>query len=278
MFTDPRSVLARHGLTPKRGLSQNFLCSPQAIERIASATGVGPGDMVVELGPGCGTLTEALLRRGATVVAIERDQDMRRVLAAEFDSPHLTVRAGDATTIDYGTLRAELGQRPQVVGNLPYSITGAILRRMIDHAEHLASAVLMVQREVAERLYAAPGGRTYGGLTVFTRNVFEVERVTRVAAGAFFPRPKVESAVVRLLPRAKPLARQTLFAPVVRAAFQARRKTLRNALRQMEGVSAEAAERTLESCQLPPRTRAEELDVDDFDRIARALEALRRPS
>lgn len=274
-FLDPRSVLKRHGLRPKRGYSQNFLCSPHAVERIAAAVEACADDLVVELGPGCGTLTAALLAHGPRVIAIERDPDMLRVLGEEFaHAERLTLRPGDATQVDYAALAHEGGMRPRVAGNLPYALTGAILRRLIDGYQHVARAVVMVQREVAERLMAQPGQDAYGALTVFAQNVFEVALVVRVPASAFHPKPKVDSAVVSLTPRGSAIATSPRFEAVVRAAFQARRKTLRNALKRLEGVEGPAVQRALEGLGLPLDIRGERLSVEAFDALARALSAV----
>lgn len=269
-WEDPRRVLARHGLRPKRGFSQNFLTSPHAVESIAAAARPGPGEAVVELGPGLGTLTGALLRAGARVVAIERDPDMVRVLQSEFAKAPLEVRPGDVTELDYAQLRQELGAPLIVVGNLPYAVTGAVMRSLIAARPCLARVLVMVQREVRDRLEAAPGTAEYGALSVFTRAAFEIDTVVRVPAGAFHPRPKVDSAVVRLLPRGTPLAEETpSFQLVVRAAFQARRKTLRNALAQSCG--AQSAERALQRAGFDPVRRGETLSVEEFDRLAQAI-------
>lgn len=274
MFEDPRKVLARHGLAPKRGMSQNFLCAPHAVTRIAEATGAEVGDVIVELGPGCGTLTTALLARGSRVIGIERDRDMLRVLAAEFADTELEVRSGDATRVDFATLAAELGQAPHVAGNLPYAVTGAIMRRLIDGARHIAGAVIMVQKEVGQRLAAAPGDAQYGALSVFTQDVFEARVCLRVPATAFHPRPKVDSVVIGLTPRPAALAQSRRFAEVVRAAFQARRKTLRNAIRQLPDVEGDMAAAALRDAELPDDIRGERLSVAEFDRLAACLDAL----
>lgn len=269
-------MLARHGLAPKRGMSQNFLCAPHAVARIAAATGGGPGDTVVELGPGCGTLTAALLDQGAHVLAIERDRDMLGVLGAEFAEfvgNRLEVRAGDATQVDYRALAHELGAPPRVAGNLPYAVTGAIMRRLTEDASHITHAVIMVQKEVGQRLTAPAGEGAYGALSVFTQNVFEPELCLKVPASAFHPRPKVDSVVVKLTPRPIPQAKSPLFAAVVRAAFQARRKTLRNAIRQLPGVDAGTAVQCLRAAELPDDIRGERLDVTAFDRLAQVLQA-----
>jgi 16S rRNA (adenine1518-N6/adenine1519-N6)-dimethyltransferase len=164
---------------------------------------------VVELGPGLGTLTGALLRAGGRVIGVERDPDMLRVLAAEFGGQPVELVPGDAAELDYGELAARAGGPLSVAGNLPYAVTGAILRNLIDARARLERVVVMVQREVRDRLVAAPGGADFGALTVFTTAAFEVHTVLRLRPGAFHPPPKVESAVVQLTPRAVPLAEET---------------------------------------------------------------------
>jgi 16S rRNA (adenine1518-N6/adenine1519-N6)-dimethyltransferase len=269
-FEDPRRVLARHGLRPKRGYSQNFLISERAVEAIARAAVPEPGALVVELGAGLGTLTSALLRAGARVIAVERDRDMIAVLTAELAAHGVTLRRDDAAEIDYSALAAELGAAPAVAGNLPYAVTGAILRNLIAHRAAIARAVVMVQREVRNRLVAEPGGADYGALTVFTHAAFVVETVIRLGAGSFHPRPRVESAVVRLSPRTEPLAEETpAFRRTVRAAFQNRRKTLRNALAST--AAPEVARRALASAGIDPDRRGETLAVPEFAALAAAL-------
>jgi 16S rRNA (adenine1518-N6/adenine1519-N6)-dimethyltransferase len=270
-WEDPRAVLARHGLRPKRRWAQNFLISRPAVEAIARAAVPQPGASVVELGAGLGTLSAALLRAGARVIAIERDPDLLAVLDAELAAHGLVVRRDDAASVDYGALAAEAGEALVVAGNLPYAVTGAILRNLVAHRAALARAVVMVQREVRDRLAAEPSTPEYGALTVFTRAAFELETVLRLGPSAFHPRPKVESAVVLLRPRAVPLALETAaFRQVVRAAFQARRKTLRNALAQ--AVAPELADRALAAAGIDGARRGETLGVEQFARLAAALE------
>lgn len=272
-YEDPRKVLARHGMRPKRSFSQNFLCSQHAVTAIAAATEASDGDTVLELGPGCGALTRAILDTGASVVAIERDRDMRGILDIEFKSDALEVRAGDAAAVDFIAFKEEQGAPLRVAGNLPYAITGAIMRRLIDDVAALRSAVVMVQREVADRLVAPAGTSTYGALTVFSDNVFHVTRVMQVPKGAFFPPPKVDSTVIKLTPRDSPLTPSTsYFSRVVHATFQARRKTLRNALGAIEGVGAQNAEAMLAATGIDPKLRGERLCVQQFGQLATQLQ------
>jgi 16S rRNA (adenine1518-N6/adenine1519-N6)-dimethyltransferase len=269
-WEDPRRVLGRHGLAPKRGFSQNFLVSRHVVERIADAVADCATDgFVVELGPGLGTLTGALLRKGLRVLALDADPDMLRVLRAEFGHvSELTIQQGDATTLDLSTIAAQ--GRPALAGNLPYAVTGAIMRRATEQASSISGAVFMVQKEVRDRLIAPPGVKAYGALTVFTHAAFEVSSVCKVSAGSFHPAPRVDSAVVRLMPHATARAELTEgFALTVRAAFSVRRKMLRNALAQ--AASTEAARGALDAAGIDGRRRGESLSVEEFATLAEAF-------
>jgi 16S rRNA (adenine1518-N6/adenine1519-N6)-dimethyltransferase len=270
-FQDPRVLLARYGLKPKRGMSQSFLVSRHAVDAIVRALDAAPDELVVELGAGLGTLTSALLRAGLRVLAVERDPDMLRVLHAELAAFGLEIRADDAASIDYAALARQTGSPLCVVGNLPYAVTGAILRNLVGFRSSMSRALVMVQREVADRLLAAPGAAEYGALTVFTSAAFEIRSVLRLRPGSFHPQPKVQSAVVRLSPRAVPLAEETeAFRQVVHAAFQSRRKTLRNALAKT--CSVERAQQALAQAGIDPGRRGETLSVAEFAALAGAVE------
>jgi 16S rRNA (adenine1518-N6/adenine1519-N6)-dimethyltransferase len=268
-FEDPRRVLARHGLAPKKAFSQNFLVARHAIDAIVRAIDPRPGETVIELGPGLGTLTGALLAAGARVIAVEKDRDMIAVLRAELGADErLSIVEGDAAEVD----PRALSEGAALAGNLPYAITGAILRNLCERAGSISRAVIMVQREVRDRLVSEPGTREYGALTVFVQARFEVTSVLKVPAGAFHPPPKVDSAVVKLVPRAVPRAEGAAFEAVVRAAFQARRKTLRNALVQAFGP--ERTDAALAAASIDGKRRGETLSIEELaslgDRIAPA--------
>jgi len=264
--------LARHGLAPKRGFSQNFLTARSVVERIVDALALRADEPVVELGPGLGTLTAALLRAGARVTAVDMDRDMLRVLEQELGQvPGFRVLEGDATQVDL----AELGHgaRVAVAGNLPYAVTGGIFRRLVSQHVYVDRAVLMVQREVRDRLLAEPGTKAYGALTVFTTGVFEVRSVCIVPGGAFHPPPRVESAVVSLTPRARVIdVERPGFARSVRASFEARRKTLRNAL--LRAWPAELVDRSLERAGVDGKRRGETLSPEEFEQLGSAFDAL----
>ncbi len=274
-FEDPRRVLTRHGFAPKRSFSQNFLVSQRAIAAITDACKLGPGDSVIELGAGCGTLTFALAETGARVHAVERDPDMLQVLEAECASrgtQNIEIVRGDAKQVELSHFQPSTGSRVTVAGNLPYAITGAIFRNLMAQHEQVARAVLMVQREVRDRLVAAPNTADYGALTVFTTQIFDVQTVLHLPRTAFHPPPKVGSSVVLLTPQT-PLRSEPsrAFEQVVRAAFQSRRKTLRKALTMALGAAT--AHAILEAAAIDGIRRGETLSVEEFDALASALAA-----
>lgn len=262
-WRDPRVVLRDHGLRPSRHHSQNFLVAPGVVAAIADA--VGAVDRVIEIGPGVGTLTSELLRRGIEVIALEKDPRMIEVLQKELAGAPARIVEGDATKLDLNAL----SDTPiDLVGNLPYAITGTILRRFVEQHARLKRVTMMVQKEVRDRLIADPGTKSWGAPSVFTRNVFDVHPVRIVEKGAFHPPPKIRSAVVTLLPREQPRVREALFEPTVRAVFAQRRKTLRNALRA--AFDPDAVERVM--ADYPAKTRGETLDIEELGLLARRLE------
>jgi 16S rRNA (adenine1518-N6/adenine1519-N6)-dimethyltransferase len=269
--SSPASLLRGRGLAPKKRFGQNFLLDARACERIAEAATPAPGGTVLEIGPGLGALTEPLLARAGQVVAVEYDADLVPLLRERLGDrgEALRIVEGDALDQDWLALLAG-GPRPRVVaGNLPYLVTGRLLERAVTIAADVDRAVFMVQAEVADRLLARPGTKAYGALTVFTRAAFDVQRLLTLRGGAFYPAPEVASSVVVLEPLRPARARETpAFRAAVRAAFGARRKTLRNAWRGLFGWSpAELAARAADAA-IDLDARGETLDVEAFGRIA----------
>ena len=279
----PGELLRREGLFPKRSFGQNFLLDAnitRAIALVCVRPGEEAGAEIIELGAGTGALTEALLARARRVVAVERDRDLvpilLRVFAEQIASGQLEVAEADAQAVPLdalfrgGTLgHADSGLRV-LCGNLPYQITGRLIQRAVEAAEHLDRVVFMVQKEVADRLVAAPGSKTYGALTVFTRAAFDVRRAMTVSRNVFFPRPDVTSAVVEMTPVRPPRARETeIFRALVKGAFGMRRKTLRNAWSSLgDDKIADAAAKAGISLD----ARGETLDVLAYARMAEAFE------
>lgn len=271
VWEDPRKVLTRRGLEPKRAFSQNFLISQPIVDAIAAAAFFQTNHPVVELGAGLGTLTAALVRVGAQVYAIERDRELVSMLKEEFSPyPAVQIVAGDATTVDLRPWVEDNGRRVALVGNIPYAATGAIIKHIVASREYLVRAVLTVQREVGDRLRADPGSKSYGALTVFTTAAYRVETLMRVPASAFYPRPKVDSSVVRFVPHAVARAEETVaFRFLVHAAFQQRRKTLRNALRSAaRSTDSALIDSVLAQATIDGGRRGETLSVEEFACLA----------
>ncbi len=276
MGHDPRQSLRSRGLRARKGLSQNFLRAPHVAERMAEALRRAGHPTVLEIGPGTGALTRPLLARGLRVLALERDPRMVALLGEELAAAvaegRLALREGDARRIDLPALADEHGLAELPVGgNLPYAITGTLLRRLVEGADVVPLAVVMVQQEVADRLLAPAGSRAYGAPTVFVSARYRVERLLRVPATAFHPPPRVWSAVLALRRLEQPRAPvDAAFEQVVRAAFGQRRKTLRNALRPL-GLPREALEETLRTLGVGDDARGETLAVEQFDALAELL-------
>ena len=275
-MTDARAVLRRTGLAPKRSFGQNFLVSQHAVDAIAEAcvpaSEVGRA-RVLELGAGTGVLTRALALRARSVIAVERDRDLVPVLNEELaDLRNVRILEGDAQAVDPRELLGEADpDSPRVLcGNLPYQITGRLLERAVVHADDLERVVFMVQLEVADRLAADPGSKTYGALTVFTRAAFRTAKLFTVGPGSFHPPPDVTSAVVRLEPERPRRAQETdMFRALVKGAFGTRRKTLRNAWRNVAALDIIAAAAAQAGISLD--ARGETLSVDQFAAMATAM-------
>ena len=257
---------------PRKRFGQNFLVDRHYIDRIVAAVDPAPGDTVVEIGPGLGALTRPLLERLERLTVIEIDRDLAARLSDEFASERLSIHTVDALAFDFSTLGTGL----RVVGNLPYNISSPMLFHLAQVESMLRDITVMLQREVVQRMAAAPATPDYGRLSVMLQARFRVERLFTVPPGAFRPSPLVDSAVARLTPLAAARPKiddEALFARVVTAAFGQRRKTLRNALKSL------AAEEDLERERIDPGARGETLSVADFVRLANALaRAATRPA
>ncbi len=278
--TGVRTVLAAMGLRLHRARGQHFLVNRHVLDRIVAASQAGPDDTVLEVGPGIGTLTVALARTGAAVVAVEVDRRFIPALRAACRSyPQVRIMQADAMELTAAELRAVGATK--VVSNLPYSIASPLLINLL-LADTARRMVVMVQREVADRITAPPGGKEYGLLSVVVQARATPHAVMSVPRTAFFPPPKVASSVVRLEvggEPAVPLEAMPHFMEVVRAAFGQRRKMLRSALQAAGGrlgggpgrPSAAEVERACGLAGIDPRRRGESLSVAEFARLAEAF-------
>ena len=259
-----RALLGEHGLGADKALGQHFLADPSILERMAAAAGAGPGDTVLEIGPGPGTLTAALLRRGARVVAIERDRRFEEVLAVTcLGLGELEVIWGDALEVDW-----PVPGGARFASNLPYNVGTALLLRALEE-KRFARVVALLQREVVDRALAAPGTPAYGLLSVLVAAHATGRRVLEVGAGAFSPPPRVRSAVIALDPRPAPVVAAGVL-ELARIGFRERRKTLLNNLRRA-GVPAEHARGALREAGLDERVRMESLGLTELERLGQAL-------
>lgn len=275
--SDPRTLLTKYGLHAKKSWGQNFLVDERAYRMIVAACTLGPDDVAIEIGAGLGTLTSRLLATGAQVIAVERERDMCDVLRSELGSePRFALREENALNLELASL--ELPTKPVVVGNLPYQIATPLIFHFLEQRAQLRHLVIMLQREVADRLLAAAGSEHYSALSAQVQIIGTVERVCNVGRGGFLPAPKVESTVVRVRPIPEgtrvPLRDLKTYSAVVRAAFSQRRKTLRNALGAMFG---DAGVGLMAQTGIDLGRRGETLAVAEFARLADAVADLALP-
>jgi 16S rRNA (adenine1518-N6/adenine1519-N6)-dimethyltransferase len=279
----PAGALALAGVTPHKSKGQNFLVQPRVADRIVEAAEIARGDDVIEIGPGLGILSERIAQRPfRRLTLIELDDRLATQLRERFaDDLRVNVINRDFLILDpcdllNSDLSADSPRAPlRVVANLPFNVAAAILERLCAMQATIARMVLMFQREVAERIRARTGSSTYGALSVFTSMYWEITGHFRVAAGSFHPKPKVDAEVLTFAPR-----RPMPFAPeeeravlaTVRAAFSAPRKTLRNAVGKALALDSVALETAFARAAIDPTARAATLAVEDFVRLARALD------
>ncbi len=248
---------------PKKSLGQHFLHEPGILRRIADAVGILPGDTVLEIGPGPGGLTAELARRATRLVAIEKDRELVPLLRARF--PAATIVEGDALEEDWHALTEGAGP-VRIAGNIPYNITSPLLERAL-LPPRPACITFLVQKEVADRVAARPGGGDYGALSVGIQAVARVEKLFTVGAGAFRPPPKVDSALLRLTPLTEPLipdAEVEPFRRFVVGLFGFRRKQLIRGLRELTGAAPDTAGAWIAAAGLTPALRPQELSPGEF--------------
>ncbi|HEY6325481.1 MAG TPA: 16S rRNA (adenine(1518)-N(6)/adenine(1519)-N(6))-dimethyltransferase RsmA [Candidatus Cybelea sp.] len=270
----PRKLLEQANIRPRKRYGQNFLVNASAARHVArlALAQAAPETKTLEIGAGTGALTLALLEEGADVTALEIDPKLVVLLR---DRPELSaacIVAADALTFDYRAWSRDAAWR--VAGNLPYNVATPLILRLVEMDDGPEALTVMLQKDVAERLIAAPGTAAYGSLSVAIQYAMMVELAFTLSPRSFFPPPKVQSSVVRLLRRTQPAARvrhPAMFWKVVRGAFAYRRKTLVNSLALSLDVDRVAILRALELSNISPELRGERLDLSDFARLADAL-------
>ena len=270
-----RAVQDKFGFHFKKGYGQNFLTSGDIIEKIADAAEISGG--ALEIGPGFGVLTAELAERAEKVAALEIDERLIPVLEytlSEYDNVKI-INADVMKTDTASLIRDEFGDMEvSIAANLPYYITTPIITKLIEERLPVKNIVVMVQKEVAERLTAQPGGKEYGAISVFCNYYAETEMITKVPAGCFVPAPKVDSAVVRLRPRKTPAVSvkdEKIFFRTVKAAFAQRRKTLLNCLASAFSADKETLSELMRSAGIEPSRRGETLSLSEFAAISDKL-------
>ncbi len=277
-MTSPRILLAAHQIRPKKQLGQNFIVDPAFAEMIVRRADILPEDIIFEIGAGLGALTIPLARRAKKVFAVERDRQIIGILNTEILAGNLSnvsIIEKDILSMDIEALAEDIGRELVVMGNLPYNISSQILVQLIRSRKAVSRAVLMFQKELAQRITAQLGCKDYGRLTVMLRYCSDIKKLLDVKASLFFPKPKVDSEILELKfkkeidPKA---VDETFLFQVIKAGFGNRRKTLKNALAASElNIDAYTAKSVLEASGIDPIRRAETLAVEEFVKLSNTL-------
>ena len=274
-----REILDRYGFKFSKSLGQNFLIDGNIVRKISQAGDITKEDYVLEIGPGIGTLTEELALNAKKVVAVELDESLLPVLDETLrDYDNIEIIHGDILKVDIHKLIEEkLGGGPvKVVANLPYYVTTPIIARLIEEDLNIHSIIVMIQKEVADRIVAVPNNKQYGSLSVFVNFYTHAEIMVKVSKTVFMPQPKVDSAVIKLiLKKELPEVDREVFFKVVKSAFGKRRKTILNSLSSSGlGLDKEIIKEVLEKSEIPLEKRAENLNIEDFLKISKTLPPL----
>lgn len=285
MFNLPKDILIRYAIKPQKKLGQSFLVEQSSIERIARVANVEENDIVVEIGAGIGVLTGYLAQMAHRVIAVELDGQLVEVLRDRLSSyPNVEIHHVNVLQFDFRQIIKSANQRIIAVGNIPYNISSPLLFHLLSFKDVIRSFVLMMQKELVDRLIAAPGCKHYGVPSVILQMFARVERVMTIPATYFYPRPKVESSVIRGMFLEKPkveLKNEDFFVRLVRASFAQRRKMLMNNLKKsslLNGMDDSLLSETLAGCGIDGHRRGETLSVEEFGRLSNVLaEKIKKP-
>jgi len=276
-----KEIIKKHGFRFSKSLGQNFLINEEIVDGILDGADITEDDIVIEIGPGIGVMTQELAERAKKVIAIEIDHALLPILDETLeDYPNVTVVSGDVLKVDLKKLIEEecMGQKPKVVANLPYYVTTPIIMRFLEEGIPVSDIVVMIQKEVADRITADPGNKTYGAISVAVQYFSDPSIVLRVPRSVFIPQPNVDSSVIRLKIRETPAVEvddRGMFFRTVRAAFGKRRKTLLNALSTGNlGVGKEQVGKALLDCDIDPKRRGETLSIDEFATLSNTILAI----
>jgi 16S rRNA (adenine1518-N6/adenine1519-N6)-dimethyltransferase len=269
-----RKELAEYGLVPKKGWGQHFLTDPNILNKVIRTAELEEGDVVLEVGAGLGEMTLAMARQIRKVIAVEIDPKLVEILRKKASSfSNVEIVKGDVLKINFSQLYNREGKRLKVVANLPYKISTPLLFRFVESRDVLSTLTLMLQREVAERMVASPGGKEYGPLSVFIQSFSDLSVCFFIKPAAFFPPPKVESAVIQMVwkERAVVGSEEAWFKKVVRGCFGYRRKRLINALRYSDIPLPADLEQRMKKIGIDPQRRPGTLTIQELARLAEAI-------
>ena len=273
-----RDIKERYGFKLSKSLGQNFLTDKNIIDRIVESAGIGPEDLVIEIGPGIGVITREAAEYAKKVVAVEIDSNHIPILEETLgDCDNVEVVNRDILKTDVNEIIRNCGENfsgVKVIGNLPYYITTPIIMKLLEDGVNADSITIMMQKEVADRIKAAPGTKAYGALSVAVQYYCTVEAVVNVPKDVFVPQPKVDSTVLRLRimeEKSVELADRDVFFSCVKAGFGQRRKTLLNSLMGIENITKEGVRQALEAAGIDPSRRAETLNLEEFARLSNEI-------
>jgi 16S rRNA (adenine1518-N6/adenine1519-N6)-dimethyltransferase len=282
-MTSPRALLAAWNIRAKKQLGQNFLNDSNMARAIVAHAAIGGDDVVLEIGPGLGAITIPAAKVARRIIAVDKDRRIIRLLGAELLAARIAnvdIREADILRVDLASISQEAGRPLVVLGNLPYNIASQVIVKLIHARSQIDRAVLMLQKEMAQRICSGPGSKDYGRLSVMLGYCAKCQVLMQVRATLFFPAPKVDSTVVGLRfvdPPPFPADDEALLFQVVKAGFGKRRKTLRNALSQSDlGLAPKACERLLRDARIDPMRRAETLSVAAFVRLSNVIWTYRK--
>jgi len=265
-MTSPRALLSAHNIRPKKYFGQNFLADPNIAQMIVERSEIGPNDVVLEVGAGLGALTIPVALKARKVFAIEKDRHIIGILRVEVIANRLSnveIIEKDFLKFDLKAMSKTSDKKIVVMGNLPYNISSQVLVRLVSFRKMVSRAVLMFQKEMAQRITASPGSKAYGRLTVMLKYCSDIKKIADINAPSFYPKPKVDSEVLEIADD------ETFLYRVVKAAFGNRRKTLKNALFASNlGIEANHAKVVLERSKIDPMRRAETLNIEEFVRLS----------
>lgn len=271
---DIAKLMKKYNIRADKRLGQHFLAREDVLYEMVKAAGISKNDAVLEIGPGLGVLTTLLCKKAGEVVAVEKDSRFVPILEkVTRQFKNICIIKEDVLKLDIENLQNELSFKFKVVANLPYYITSPIIMKLLSNRHIISLAVIMVQKEVAERLISSPGTKDYGILTIAVGLHADVEMVCNVSKNAFIPPPKVDSAVVKIIPRKSPrvkLCDEELFFEVVRASFGQRRKTIRNSLKNSLNlpIDIKMLDVVLKKARIDPKRRGETLSIEEFARLS----------